>query len=1209
MPAQPSSPADTLGAPTLIVGDRASHPGANPGAPQAPAHNAQPPSPSTAFTGRWIVASGDSNQPANDRIVSAFKQMCNARQYLQQTWDTTPKMFEFANALLRQFPPDMSASYSAQPELQKVDPKELGKKEVPTMVVHPAMLRFNTDASIKAWGHCACQGRMHICIEILEQVLPDGFATANDPMWVTELPDDGANIMVSMDDGHASTRAFRIGYVKGMARTCALLALASMFIQDELSIKEAPPGRRAMGLGGEALPNFFETARTIHAVGILASDRKQLMKLTFKQSVSDHSMQLSFDKLHSDWINRPEQLRRKYGRKEMEDSAEMSCLVEYIYRKTLHTTPLSAADLNGSSCQAYIEGSDRHLSLELSSILVDKPADVAAESVSCIKAMLVKHRGTHQTPQANTLQLMQSLEADNYGILVSSVEHDIKAIQLYKDKTPTWESSVYWEKLEAGQKQWSDLVAGVMLYLKRYAKIVVTDAQVAVCKAFMEYRRNVCSKPRHRVSIENVAVMGRVNWLAPSGVKANQMKCQQSLISSMASDCPQSIILATQPIHSNQQAKLWTCQETCLNSLTNSGLDIDMEFSVLIKDRMDKRDDRPGTMNGRACRALGSPNPSHSGFWKSCKLLDERRTEPTPQIPVSDVVSIDDIDAAPPPTDTGGSSNRGMVRGWCKYEQLGPETCLSILDATFDGLKDASGVGMALFADVHVCTADMLVAWVRKSCQIAIPSYYFGTVYDQAQAEWAYNYVANAIATLTKDGTSSMPGVKAATVGTEQEKQKPMMPQLKCLVWDDTAKVVKVPEGPGGHMHLACEIPLEGPLSSASAPTTSEHNKRSCSSSPCDSESNAKKRRTDAMDEPEIVPTAELKQTVILSVKITNARGACEFRVLLGDMAVITNTGQSELVLRKGMVVAGFGKIGWKRLQPDETVSAKEILVEFSGSSDVVLIGTTLQTLKKAIETRRLQNPGVSVMYRTIEPTTGDPGSFKLVPKDKVVCTLATTATVEEEDGPVEEGQEPGKKLKATQSNAANTLPANIWKANNVATLMWNMRWVQSGLMPQRPQTLRPGGAVPECPGRLALEKTLRGLVPGRLRSPPCACRCRRLPLPLPAAAMRRVRAPRPPGCCARRAPAAPWAAAVPGRCARRAAAAAASAGPRVRVSVVTCGGGELAALDAEASWRLGDVLAALPARGGEPDGRPSGETGGAGTRRWGPVRDNVTVF
>eukprot|EP00959_Pyramimonas_sp_CCMP1952_P309936 6485817-Pyramimonas_sp.AAC.1 len=117
-------------------------------------------------------------------------------------------------------------------------------------------------------------------------------------------------------------------------------------------------------------------------------------------------------------------------------------------------------------------------------------------------------------------------------------------------------------------------------------------------------------------------------------------------------------------------------------------------------------------------------------------------------------------------------------------------------------------------------------------------------------------------------------------------------------------------------------------------------------------------------------------------------------------MAVITNAGQSELVLKEGTVVAGFGKIGWKRLQPDETVSAKEILVEFSGSSDAALIGTTLQTLKKAIETRRLQNPGVSVMCRTIEPTTGDPGSFKLVPKDKVACTLATTAAVEEEDGP-----------------------------------------------------------------------------------------------------------------------------------------------------------------------------------------------------------------
>ncbi|CAK0830785.1 unnamed protein product [Prorocentrum cordatum] len=507
------------------------------------------------------------------------------------------------------------------------------------------------------------------------------------------------------------------------------------------------------------------------------------------------SMDMMVDRMLFDWASRPEQLRRKVLRKEMEEHAEMAALVAYIYNKTMHTTPLMATDLLDNFCKPFVEGSDHHLSLELSTILADKPAEIQVEHISCIKALIIKHKGSHQQPGSSTVQLMQDLEADNYGILQASIEHDIKAVILHREKVRTWGSTAYWQKLEDGQKQWTDLTDGVRVYMKRYMKVVVADNSVNMLKAFMEYKRTITQKPHHRVSIESAAVLAHVNWLAPAGIRSLQKKCHEALMSALASDCPQSLILAMAPTHCNNASKLWISQRDSLNSLTNAGLDIDMEFSVLLKDRADKRDDRPGTINGRVCRAIGSPNPAHNGFWKTCKLLDERRTEPTSQLLVSDMVCHDEGDGFLPAADHGGSTTHSSVRGRGKFEQLGPDTCVSILDATFDGLKDAAGVGITFFVDVNVCCGDMVVAWIRKACNMQVPLYYFGTVADGAALEWVEGYAVESIAKSIKGGSLSMPGVKLIQVDdAASSTPKPLAPQLKLLVWDEDNQKAKIPE-------------------------------------------------------------------------------------------------------------------------------------------------------------------------------------------------------------------------------------------------------------------------------------------------------------------------------------------------------------------------------------------------------------------------------
>ena len=268
-----------------------------------------------------MIAESISKETVNDRVMDAFKGMCNKyggpAQYLQQVWGS--KLSEFAAALMEQFPPDTAAAYWDHPNLQNIDPREVQTTVVRPMVVHPAMLCFNPDASVKAPGVqgpgasalslspstpalcplpplplCPCppplpvgrhrrllpspfppllndpgeagagvggekpldlrtlalQGNpaMHTCVAILEQILVDGFTSANDPLKVQEFPDDG-NMATITFGNNVQTRAFRISYVKGMARSCTLLAISSMFIQDELNIREVLPGRRE-GEGG-----------------------------------------------------------------------------------------------------------------------------------------------------------------------------------------------------------------------------------------------------------------------------------------------------------------------------------------------------------------------------------------------------------------------------------------------------------------------------------------------------------------------------------------------------------------------------------------------------------------------------------------------------------------------------------------------------------------------------------------------------------------------------------------------------------------------------------------------------------------------------------------------------------------------------------------------------------------------------------------------
>ena len=205
-----------------------------------------------------------------------------------------------------------------------------------------------------------------------------------------------------------------------------------------------------------------------------------------------------------------------------------------------------------------------------------------------------------------------------------------------------------------------------------------------------------------------------------------------------------------------------------------------------------------------------------------------------------------------------------------------------------------------------------------------------------------------------------------------------------------------------------------------------------------------------------VVECGKITDQVIAKVNMQNVKGAVSFEWRLNNTMCISNLENDPLTLKAGLVIGGFGKVTWRRLEKDDDiVHPYELPVEFVDSNDLVLVGPKLVSLQEAIESRRSVNPNANVCYHDIVPdaSTSAPGFFRLKIKSRVVAVLGQGG---DDDGGVEEkdkGEKGGGKVKHSQASVATVVPKHIWpKLAPFAKVAWTVRWTPAGLMPVRPQ-------------------------------------------------------------------------------------------------------------------------------------------------------------
>eukprot|EP00959_Pyramimonas_sp_CCMP1952_P222723 4656368-Pyramimonas_sp.AAC.1 len=72
-------------------------------------------------------------------------------------------------------------------------------------------------------------------MKLTEHLARDGFVTTVEPLLVTSLHEGALEGLPKMPNGITS---FSVGFVKGSARMSTLLAILTMFVDDNISLRE-----------------------------------------------------------------------------------------------------------------------------------------------------------------------------------------------------------------------------------------------------------------------------------------------------------------------------------------------------------------------------------------------------------------------------------------------------------------------------------------------------------------------------------------------------------------------------------------------------------------------------------------------------------------------------------------------------------------------------------------------------------------------------------------------------------------------------------------------------------------------------------------------------------------------------------------------------------------------------------------------------------
>ena len=323
--------------------------------------------------------------------------------------------------------------------------------------------------------------------------------------------------------------------------------------------------------------------------------------------------------------------------------------------------------------------------------------------------------------------------------------------------------------------------------------------------------------------------------------------------------------------------------------------------------------------------------------------------------------------ALPMTTDDSAS-----VRGGKRYEQIGSNAALKLLESVLDGDLPA-GISAVVIVDTSLNVGDFFFAWLERVKALKFPVFFVGATCDHTALEWFTHHRQEDLSEKLLAGQLQLPGFQGRpkTPPADVLTAPPSKPALNvCTVRSGPTLAVpqRLLDEWGQHPVRSDEflakvkaIVEEFGEPAAEADTAEVQ--------PDTEAPSAKRRRT---SEPVTVQTMDVTavpQTKLAEAALQNLKRELSGKVLLRiDTAqswYLTNTSGREANLTAGMIVAGFGPGSFwhqpRNGQEVATVDKEKLLLFDMSSEEFVLHNGKLESLGELLQARETEKGKVAV--------------------------------------------------------------------------------------------------------------------------------------------------------------------------------------------------------------------------------------------------------
>lgn len=792
---------------------------------------------------------------------------------------------------------------------------------------------------------------------------------------------------------------------------------------------------------------------------------------TARGKVTPESMLLTTQYITGKFERMPKQMRRKPDRKHWEDVSQCACVLLALVEELKSDHPIADENIQ-KQVEAWVQGYNMDLDLELCEAVREKNPKFKYSDLRALRLLVEEHASTAAVSgngcALSNAPTQGNLEENSLDLIERQIKYDVQAFKVWLVKTHHIEHHAFHIRLEAKQKA---ARLNRQVAARHCASCLHFFEMTSVDKLLREIgniQKELEAKSVEKHSETKIATICTLNWIAPSTISSKGMAQHADIISILIHQSVQGVGLMLSPMFSYKKGGLWALEKHALNILQEKALVVDRSWSLIFSEQVDKRDSRPLQYKGRV---LEPPTETSTPYWWKNSKLFLGYTDGATQLPAKDMQVSEEIgkDALP------GSVDESMVtvQGAMKFQQIGVDAAQKVISALLSDATLPARIPI-LIVDLHAGVGNFAEAAVELQCTLNHPIVYVGVTEDPMTCEWLRENKLELVTQKIEKEQLVVAGhsPKPENVDNLIEKM-PAKPNLNVLLFGAEDQH-NVPEGlilPKRLQDEWISHPVFGPRFRQFLDKL--HEEQPDVSLILDGQQTPEKKPTKPNAPPaqkrrriaeaatavaadHMIPKTESDGIPLLVVPLVGlASGKGSLNVYgKNKMQIVSESDTEPLVVRRGMMLAGFGRGKWN-MKNDEFDGETMLQYEMTGSDDEVLIGQDLTTLLDIIIEKQKSKPDCRMAYFDIVPKGDGPtGSFTLVSTSDIVFVPVPASTKDATAGHL-------------QTRVAAQIPIPIWRNMHYSKIVWTVKWGQNGLAPVRPQivmhtnvTVKPGHCV-----------------------------------------------------------------------------------------------------------------------------------------------------